>query len=175
MARAKTYQVIKEYDSKTEYGLHVEPRFERMLSLFKKGEKFRPKDIIVSIPKSNETLGYDTITIGVKIGILKLVETDPTKYDDFCKSTTVQYFAEQLRGSKYKHKILASTNSTRQLYLYKLWRFNNWLIDKEFKFNQQIRINQNTLREQDVVLKLKGVEQLLELYQQLILKPSNTS
>lgn len=167
MARAKTYQVIQKFNPRHDYGVHLPNRFKTTLSEFEKGEKFRPLDIVSKLPKSNETLAYDTITFGVKIGILELLKSNPTEFEDFCNQKTVKYFADQLRGSKYKHQETSSSNgSTKKLYLYKLWNFNNWLVSKTIKFRRQIRTGIDTLKEIDDLVVLQGVEHLLELYQE---------
>ena len=155
MSRSKTYQVIESFDPQKDYGIKLANRFKNTLSEFQEGKEFRPKEIASKLPTSNQTLAYDTITLGIKIGILKLVETEPSSFDEFCKFDTVQYFADQLRGNKFKHKEVSSkSQSTRQLYLYKLWRFNNWLIGKKFKFRRQIRIGIDTLKETDDLIEM---------------------
>ena len=167
MSRSKTYQVIESFDPQKDYGIKLAHRFKNTLSEFQEGKEFSPKEIASKLPTSNQTLAYDTITLGIKIGILKLVETEPSSFDEFCKFDTVQYFADQLRGNKFKHKEVSSkSQSTRQLYLYKLWRFNNWLIGKKFKFRRQIRIGIDTLKETDDLIEIQNVEHLLKLYQE---------
>lgn len=165
--RAKTYQVIESFDPKKDYGIKFPNRFKTALLDFKPGEEFRPRDIANKLPVSNQTLAYDTITLGIKIGILKQIETEPTAFNDFCKLDTVSYCADQLRGSKYKHQEVKSSNqSTRKLYLYKLWRFNNWVIGRKFKFRRQIRTGIDTLKETDELIELQNIEHLLKLYQE---------
>ncbi|MCH7966087.1 MAG: hypothetical protein IIB02_01510 [Thaumarchaeota archaeon] len=167
MSRSKTYQVIQDFDSKKDYGIKLDNRFKTALSKFQKGETFRPKDIAKKLPESNQTLAYDTITFGMKIGILKLVDLEPTSFDEFCQLDSVSYFADQLRGSKYKHQEVKSRKgSTRQLYLYKLWKFNSWLIGKKFKFRRYIATGIDTLKVIDDLIELSGVEDLLKLYQE---------
>lgn len=167
MSRSKTYQVIESFDPMKDYGIKLHNRFKTALSEFKEGEEFRPKDIASKLPVSNQTLAYDTISLGIKIGILKLIEIEPSSFNEFCKLDTVQYFADQLRGNKFKHKEVSSANqSTRQLYLYKLWRFSNWLIGRKFKFRRQIRTGIDTLKETDELIEIQSVEHLLKLYQE---------
>ena len=83
MSRVKIYQVIHNFESNKNYGIKLDQRVRNTLSEFKKGDMFRPKDIVAALPKSNQTLAYDTISLGMKIGVLKLVESEPTKFDDF--------------------------------------------------------------------------------------------
>ncbi|MFQ5781520.1 MAG: hypothetical protein ACE5GR_00525 [Nitrosopumilus sp.] len=159
--------MIESFDPKKDYGITLANRFKIALSEFQEGEQFRPRDIANKLPKSNQTLAYDTITLGTKIGIFKQIQTEPTRFEDFCSLETVQYFADQLRGSKYKHKESKSSNqSTRQLYLYKLWSFNNWLVGRKFKFRRQIRTGLKTLEEVDELVEIQNVEHLLKLYQE---------
>lgn len=72
MSRAKTYQVIQKFNPRKDYGVSFEKRFKTTLSQFQKGETFRPKDIVAKLPESNQTLVYDTISLGVKIGYSNL-------------------------------------------------------------------------------------------------------
>ncbi len=165
--RTKIYQVIEAFDPKKDYGVHFAQRFKISLNTFQKGEEFRTRDIVNKLPKSNQTYAYDTITLGTRLGLFKLLDNTPIEFKDFCDLETVSYFSQQLRDCKFKHKQVSSkAQSTKQLYLYKLWNFNNWLVGRKFKFRRQIRTGIDTLKEVDELIELHNVEEFLKLYQE---------
>jgi len=83
------------------------------VKLFKKGDQFQPKQFIETnadklTRRSNNKINACQFTVskGIKIGrelgLLKYVETKPISFIDFSNLESMQYFANQLRGGKYK-------------------------------------------------------------------------
>ena len=84
------------------------------VKLFKKGDQFQPKQFIETnadklTRRSNNKINACQFTVskGIKIGrelgLLKYVETKPISFIDFSNLESKQYFANQLRGGKYKN------------------------------------------------------------------------
>lgn len=85
-------------------------------------------------------------------------------FQDFCKLETVEYYANQLRGDKFKN-VKSKQYSTRSQYLYRLWAFNNWIIGKSFEFSTIRYIDQDTFKQVKEKVTLESVEHFLKLYQ----------
>ena len=114
------YNVIENFDVKKDYALPIRPQYKKCLSSLKIGDKVNPYDFtkqhineFTNQPRSfytNRLVIYNSFIIGKKIGMLK--EAEPQEkgiampYEEFCKLDTVQYFTEQLRGSRYKNVAL---------------------------------------------------------------------
>ena len=120
----KVYQVLKNFDSKKNYGFDIRPQYGKCLESMKKGceidSKSFAKEHKNEFTQRRNTLEatmavvHQAISIGKKIGILKEIPHDsiPILYDDFCKLETVSYFRSQLRGSNRKN-IESVTNGTK--------------------------------------------------------------
>ncbi len=167
------YEVVEEYDSGKNYQINITPTIARYLSQLKKGEKIEPRQFIKqnienatakATPKSAEQMIYKGLTIGRKIGLLKNIKIYPISFKDFCKLESVEYCASQLKGTNYKHLTPGSNDwSTRKMYLYKLWNFNNWLLGQTFEFSRMLMTDSDTFKKQSEKIKLEGLEHLLRL------------
>ena len=173
------HKVIDEYDSSHDYGIHIQNRYQNCLSLLRKDDVFSSKEFL---QKNQDTMGVRkqlsmhsakvilnvSLKIGRQIGLIKVIDAKhPISFIDFCNLQTVSYYAEQLRGSKLQN--LRKSNSwkqtTRGSYLYKLWNFNNWLVEKPFEFSKVRYIDNDTFRKEKTTVKLTGVEHFLKLFQ----------
>ena len=167
------YEVIEEYDSAKNYFIHITPTIGKYLALLKKGEKIEPQKFIKqniedatvkASPKSAEQMIYKGLGIGKKLGLLKNIEIYPISFKDFCKLESIEYCASQLKGTNYKHLKAGSNDwSTRKMYLYKLWNFNNWLAGQTFEFSRMLMTDTDTFKKQSEKIKLDGLEHLLRL------------
>ncbi len=172
-----TYQVIKEFDGTIQYDFQIYPRYRRCLSSFKKGQKFSPTEFIhQNINKftpneagfeATENIVCSSIGIAKKLGLICEIPSEPLSFKEFCKYETIQYCSSQLKGSSFKNlKPKPSQDaSTRGLYLYRLWHFNNWLIGKNFEFSKLVQTGIDTFQKQTISIKLESLEHLLKLYQ----------
>jgi len=175
--RRITYQVIKEFDGTIQYDFQIYPRYRRCLSSFKKGQKFSPTEFIYqNINKfspneagfeATENIVCSSIGIAKKLGLICEILSEPLSFKEFCKYETVQYCSSQLKGSSFKNlKPKQPQNcSTRGLYMYRLWHFNNWLIGKNFEFSKFVQTGIDTFQKQTISIKLEGLEHFLKLYQ----------
>lgn len=148
------------------------------VKLFKKGDQFQPKQFIETnadklTRRSNNKINACQFTVskGIKIGrelgLLKYVETKPISFIDFSNLESMQYFANQLRGGKYKN--LGSKkhkdNTTRRHYLLQLHYFNNWLYGKTFEFTITRQIDVDVFKREKTKVTLQGIEHFLKLFQ----------
>ena len=175
LPRPKIYCVVEQFNPDKDYGVSFEKIFLKSLSQFDLGDEFGSKELATKLdakfttrlPKSNRHLAYETISLGIRIGIFNQIHTGPTEFDEFCKLETVRYFAEQLRGSKYKHKDTNATdNSTKSVYLRNLYKFDRWIRGRRFTFKRQVRVGMDTLKEITEEMTLGNVEIFLKLYQE---------
>lgn len=173
------YKVLDEYDSKRDYGITIQPRYQNCLVLLKKDEVFSQKEFIknnyesIGIrkrlkPDSAKIILNVSIKLGKQLGLLEKVDTlHPISYEDFYNLETVDYFAKQLRGSKLQNMKNSNSwkHSTRGHYLYRLWQFNNWLHGKPFEFAKIHYVDNDTFKKERVKVTLEGVEHFLKLFQ----------
>ena len=104
--------------------------------------------------------------LGTKIGILQEVSKYPISFKEFCQLETVQYFASQLRGARYKNlHPKRKMYSTKEQYLYRLWEFNNWLHGKTFEFSKVRFVDTSTFKKEKQMVTINTVEDFLKLYQ----------
>ena len=86
-------------------------------------------------------------------------------FEEFCKQETVAYCIKQLRSSKFKYiKPAESMSSTQKTYAYGLWRFNNWLEGREFKFSQLVQVSSEDYKREIKSIKLEGLEHFFKLF-----------
>ena len=78
-----------------------------------------------------------SIQIAKKTRLIELVDEKPIRCADFCKLNSVQYFLNQLRGSKLKNLKIDNMkeNKTKRNYVQQIDTFNNWLHEKSFEFS----------------------------------------
>jgi len=108
------YKVIHEFDSNFDYGTNIQKRYQNCLSLLKKDDVFSQTDFL---EKNHDSLGIRgklkpdsakiilnvSIKIARELGLLERIDNSTTiSFKDFCKLETVNYFAQQLRGSKLR-------------------------------------------------------------------------
>jgi len=176
------YKVVHEFDSNFDYGTSIQKRYQNCLLLLNKNDVFSQTDFL---EKNHKSLGIRkklkpdsakiilnvSIKIAKQIGLLERVDiTHPISFVDFYHLETVDYFAQQLRGSKLRYikDEKSWIKSTRGQYLYRLWKFNNWLVGKSFEFSKIRYIDDNTFKKEKTTITLEGVEHFLKLYQDSI-------
>jgi hypothetical protein len=130
----------------------------RCLSVLKKGDMINSGEFlkkyagilnqkasaISQLKRASAALG-----VGIDIGVLRQVELNPISFQDFCKLDTIHYLKEQLRGLQYKNlqpEDPSGLSSTQRTYIYSLYRFNNWLVGKEFEFSKFSQTGSDTFR-----------------------------
>ncbi len=170
------YQVLERFDPDKNYEIRIPPRYLKFFSLLKEGDVISPIEFTHSNHGNlgtRETSSFDTslwivktgLSHGLQMGLVKKVELHPMSFKDFCKLETVEYFTNQLRGSKFKN-IKSKQYSTQSQYLYRLWEFNNWIIGKSFEFSTIRYIDQDTFKKIKEKIKLENVEHFLKLFQE---------
>ncbi|MCV0372644.1 MAG: hypothetical protein K5793_03725 [Nitrosarchaeum sp.] len=171
-----TYQVVEEYDESKHGSIEHPFRIKKCILTFKKGDQFQPKDFLQkhgsiftkngTVNKSSQTTLSYAIKFGREKGLLERIETQPITFVDFQNLETISYFANQVRGSKYKNIESHKLASTRKSYLQSLYKFNNWLYGKSFEFSRTRQIDVDTFKKEKELIKLTGLEHLLKLYQE---------
>jgi len=173
------YKVLKKFNSKKDYGVKIRPQYATCLSMLKVGQKINQKDFATefghkftkkSTQKAREEAVYHAFMLGRKIGVLRVLSTEELgygiSYEDFTKLETVAYFMKQHRGSRFKNMESKSHEGTRGTYARRLWKFNNWITDREVIFTKIYSTGKDTFKQKIEKVKLKGVEDLLHHYVQ---------
>lgn len=172
----RRYQVIASFDLSKNYGIHIKKGYAKCLSELKKDDiitsrEFHKRHTNMLGKKATPSSQMKQVTaalgIGEKIGILRPVESNTISFQAFCKLDTISYLKEQLRGPQYKNlKPIdpSGLSSTQRTYLYALYKFNNWLVGKEFEFTTFSQAGADTFKKTRQKVALKGVEHLLALY-----------
>lgn len=173
----KYFEVLDQYDAEKHGQIKMPPNILKCIRLFKKGDIFSPKkfaeqnkdSLNITSTKLNATLFTvsNTVKIAKEIGLIKVFDEKPIKYDDFYNLDSVQYFINQLRGSKMKNlkRDSIKENSTKRHYLYQIYHFNNWLHGKTFEFSITKQIDIDVFKKTKEKVTLEGLEHLLSLYQ----------
>lgn len=172
-----SYQVLEEYDEGKNYGINITPNMRQCLSKFRKGEIVHPVEFVkehnydFGVKKRLNLKGSKTvlsrgISIGKKIGMLEEIQEKVISFEEFCRLESVNTCATQIRGNRYKNLEQDNRGSTRKLYMYRLWEFNEWLVGKEFEFFKIRQVDQNTFTKEKNVVTLEGLEHLLELFKE---------
>jgi len=175
----KYYNVVTEFDQCKGYGIKIRKQFAKCLSVMKQGQKINPEEFIkehldeftlkkVSY-KSNQSLVYHSLSIGVTIGMLEPVSQEELgiaiSFDDFCKLKTISYFLDQLKGSQYRNVDPKKQMGTANCYAYRLWNFNTWIHGKSFEFFTEVQQGNNTFKREKRQITINNVEEFLKLYQ----------
>lgn len=173
----KYFEVLDQYDAKKHGEIKAPPSVLKCIELLKKGDIFSPKKFAeenmkflnTNSSKLNATLFTvsKTVRIAKDIGIIRTVDERPISYADFCNLDSVQYFLNQLRGSKMKNleSNAIKENSTKRHYLQQIYHFNNWLHGKTFEFSITKQIDVDVFKKTKERMTLDGIEQFLSLYQ----------
>lgn len=173
------YKVLKKFNPQKDYGVKVRPQYATCLSMLKVGQKINQKDFAEKFgheftkkktQKAKEEAVYHAFMLGRKIGILRVLSTTElgygVAYEDFIKIKSVAYFMKQHRGSRFKNIESKSHEGTRGTYARKLWKFNNWITDREVTFTKIYSSGKDTFKQKIEKIKLKGVDDLLHHYVQ---------
>lgn len=171
----KTYQVLKKFDSKKDYGFDIRPQYAKCLGVMKKGDTLNSNDFAKAHKDEFTTrrntleatlaVVHKAISIGKRIGMLKEVPNDsvPILYNDFCNLETISYFRSQLRGSNRKNT-KSGTNGTKDTYTRHLHYFNNWIFGKPLEYTKEVQLGNDSYKKEKKKITLKGVEHLLKIY-----------
>lgn len=175
-----TYEVIENFDATKDYGIPIKNIIAKCLGSMEKNQKIIPSQFTQeNLNKfgrghakalSNRILTYQSLNIGKKIGMLRVVSQNQISFDDFCELETIRYFKEQLRNHRYKNINPKGgpngMSATQKTYLYLLYGFNNWLAGKEFEFSIMTQTGLDTYKKSRQKVRLGNVEHLLKLYQE---------
>lgn len=110
----KKYNVLENYDPEKDYGIKIQGRLEKCLKLLNKGETVSQSETNQRFQKQlgkDGEFNEDTVrwlisrgfSVGEKIGLLEQLDKPAISFKEFCELETVEYFAKQLRGSKFKN------------------------------------------------------------------------
>jgi len=173
---SKLYQVLEEFNPEI-HNVSLTKQQSKCIKLFKKGDMIKPKTMIddninylttkaCKQPRNASTYAVNsTLRIAKGLGIIVEVSTNPIEFKEFIELESIQYFSEQLRGSKNKFlKETQSLVSTKKDYLYRCWEFNNWLHGRIFEFKQTKHLTETTFETVTENITLEGLEHLLNLY-----------
>jgi len=173
------YKILKKFKPQKDYGVKVRPQYATCLSILKVGQKINQKDFAGEFghkftkkktQKAREEAVYHAFMLGRKIGILRILSTTELgysiAYEDFIKIKSVAYFMKQHRGSRFKNMESKSHEGTRGTYARRLWKFNNWITDREVTFTKIYSSGKDTFKQKIEKIKLKGVDDLLDHYVQ---------
>jgi len=175
----KTFEVISEFNPKKKYGVSIENREAKVLSVLKKGDKTSQKEFIdkhldefsLNNKKiayhSNQQLVYRSFKLGKIIGILQELKNNEMSFDEFNNLESIQYCKQQLRGSKFKNLSPEKTsfNSTQRIYFYHLWDFSKWLTGRTFEHEEFYQQDEDIFKRKTKKVSLKHLEHLLRIYE----------
>ena len=129
----RIYKVIEGFDSSKHTEVTLTKMQSKCMNLLKKGEVFEPKNLIndnidtlstfTAKDKHNAVSStvFTTLSIAKGLGIIKEVNDKPISFENFIQQDSIQYFADQLRGSKNKNiKESRKLSSTKKDYLYRI-------------------------------------------------------
>jgi len=169
----KQFQVLETFDPNRDYGVSIQPRFHECFKHFERGQiitqsEFTEKHLTESEKSRSNWLWIVNhgFRLGTEIGILKEVLKNPISFKEFYQLESVQYYASQLKGSRYKNlHPKRKIHSTKEQYLYRLWEFNNWLHGKTFEFSKVRYVDTSTFKKEKKKVTINTVEDFLKLYQ----------
>src|SRR3989304_6884729 len=143
----RTLEVISEYDPKKNYGVDIDKRTEKILTVLKKGDKVSAKEFIDGhlnefslhgkkiSHHANQQLVYKSFKVAEKIGVLQEIKNHEMPFEEFHNLESIQDCKSQIRDSKFKNlPPKNSTASTQRAYFYHLWDFSKWLTGKNFEY-----------------------------------------
>ena len=171
------YTVIEEFDSQKDYGFPIREQYAKCLSVLKKGQKINLKEFIkqhfnefTRKPRSYDTnreVIYHSFGVAKKIGVVEKINSnkDNMPFKEFCKLNSVQYYIEQLRGSRYKNMDPKRMAGTASMYSGRLWNFNSWITGREIEITLEIQTGENTYQKKRKSITISNVQHILELYQ----------
>src|SRR3989304_1906693 len=174
----RTLEVISEYDPKKNYGVDIDKRTKKVLTVLKKGDKVSAKEFIDEhldefslngkkiSHHANQQLVYKSFKVGEKIGILQEIKNNEMPFNEFFNFESIQYCVPQIRGSKFKNlPPKKSTASTQRAYFYHLWNFSKWLTGKTFEYDKYYEQGENIYKKETKEVTLENLEHLLKLYE----------
>src|SRR3972149_8389834 len=122
----KTLLVISEYVPKKKYGVKIDKRTKKVLTVLKKGDKVSAKEFIDAHLNefslhgkkisyhANQQLVYKSFKVGEQIGILQEIKNNEMPFNEFYKFESIQYCKDQIRGVKFKNLIPKKSTSSTQ-------------------------------------------------------------
>ncbi|MCH8915769.1 MAG: tyrosine-type recombinase/integrase [Thaumarchaeota archaeon] len=178
------WQIVHEFDPKKDYAQRIPPRIGGILSLLKKDETLLSREFTeknkekiieflrVKTDRAVQKAVEAAFAVGVKIGIIRKLKgpnDGRIPYEEFCKIPQVSYWLSQLNSSNIKNLNVPKSRrlGTRGIYAYKLWNFHCWLWGKTFEFYRMNQIDEDKFVRKRDKITLRGVDHLLELYQEL--------
>src|SRR3989304_773566 len=174
----RTLEVISEYDPKKNYGVDIDKRTKKVLTVLKKGDKVSAKEFIdehldefslhgkkISY-HANQQLVYKSFKVGEQIGVLQEIKNNEMPFNEFFNFESIQYCKDQIRGSKFKNlPPKKSTASTQRAYFYHLWDFSKWLTGRTFAYDEYYQQDNNIYKRKTKKVTLKHLDHLLKLYE----------
>ncbi len=91
---------------------------------------------------------------------------DPAAPEWFKKLDTVSFWQLQLRGSKFKNSDGTKTSTTKTQYLFHLWHFNKWILEKTFTINTLQAGSGGHFLQKTEARKFRNVEEVLRILEQ---------
>lgn len=110
---------------------------------------------------------YLATNIAQKIGLLMeiLPEDHKTSFDQFVKIQEINEWLNDITPMNLKNTKQTKYQGTRGRYAHTAWKFNDWLTNKEFEFDQEFQISENTFKRKHKTIKLEGLIHFLKLLQ----------
>ena len=172
------WKVIAEYDSQKQYKVKITPKMAKTFQMFKMGDIFSPSDFAEKHKNEKDWLNVKNLENAVntvylatntaqKIGLVMriLSEEYKTSFDQFVKISEIHEWLNEITPMNLKNTKQTKYQGTRGRYAHTAWKFNDWLVDKEFEFDQEFQISENTFKRKTRTIKLEGLIHLLKLLQ----------
>jgi len=172
------WKTISEYDPKKQYSIKITPKMARTFQMFKMGEIFSPRDFAekhkndkdwLKIKNSENAANtvYLATNIAQKIGLVIeiLPESYKTSFDQFIKIPEIHDWLNEITPMNLKNTKQTKYQGMRGRCAHTAWKFSDWLVDKEFEFDQVFQISENTFKQKTRTVKLEGLTHLLKLLQ----------
>ena len=171
------YKILRKFNPEKDYGIKIRKQYGKCLSMLKVGQKINQKDFAnefgheftkKNTQKAREDAVYHAFVLGRKIGMLQELSAIELgyaiSYEDFIKLKTVARLMSQHKGSKLKNIESKSHEGTRGAYARKLWKFNNWITNKEVTFTKIFQTSKDTFKQKIEKIKITGLEDFLHRY-----------
>ena len=159
----------------------VPKKLESVFSVLRVGDVISAKSLIANnqdkIPKDQSKSTFmRLISTGIKTahdkGFLQRID-DKFVPEWFCNLDTISYWQSQLRGSRLKNGNGKSANGTRGHYLHHLWKFQKWLVSRDFEISVLEPDKKNRFTRKTERRRFENVEELLHILDQPFAEPKN--
>jgi len=172
------WNVIAEYDSKKQYPVHITAKMARTLKKFKIGDIFVPREFAIKHQNDKNWMSVKSIEnvtnsvymatkLAQKMGlVVKLLpENQKTSFDEFITIPEIHDWLQEITPMNLKNTKQTKYLGYRGRCAHTAWKFNDWLVDQEFEFDQEFEISKNKYKRETKLIKLNGLVDFLKLLQ----------